>query len=537
MLLLIVALAIFAGVFQTTRSEVGSVFPGYLTFANGVVGAFYLPSWPGHQAGLSYHDRIQDQKWAKPFQWQEFTSKDFALVVLVPAVSGLLFILIGFAATLSLPTPSGKFPLLFFHFLVGIYLIFSPEVQITYYSTYFHFTVFSLLPAVMIHFALLFPEKVFEGRATYFYLVPYVVSLGLLIPYLRQFWADPVMWITAEAAVVAYLIAAYLFWIVRLALSLRKLHSERTRILARALLTGQVIAFFVPLAAAVAVFVGKLSVPLNLVAPVVLLFPIAFSMGIFWARLRESQSRLLQAEKRAALGQMLAGLAHEINNPMTFIYSNIEPLRESIGTIKEKIEYPDVKTVERLADLDSLVNDIEEGANRAKGIIDSFREFSHPNSNQRKDVDLHSLIDKSLNLLSPKWKDRVEIVRRYGGIPKYNCSEVEMGQVFVNLLTNAIDALPQGGTVSVFTDLIPPASARSEPPKIEVKIRDTGMGISKDKLARIFDPFYTTKAPGEGTGLGLATALEMVHKHQGKLEVKSEPAKGTEFTLQLPVPA
>jgi signal transduction histidine kinase len=526
-------LVVFVATIQATRTEIGKLFPGYLAFRNGVIGVYYVPTWEGRKKEMSYEERIPKSAAVEPGPLQRFTEIDFLLIVLFPAVSGLLFVLLGAALYLYLPAASGSLPLLLFHFLVGNYLILSPEAHLTYRFFGLHLALFTFLPAGMIHFSLLFPEPIKGTENRLFQALPYAASLLLLVPYLYFFLRNPSVWVVLEYVVLFYLIAAYLFWLVRLWRTLQKPYLEFNRIIARYLLLGQVLAFLVPLGAALTIFVLGIPFPVNLALPVTLLFPISIFIGVILARLRQSQMQLVQTEKWVALGSLLSGLAHEINNPMTFIYSNIEPLRETIASLKKTASRP-----EAVQELEGIADNIDEGATRAKGIIENFRYFSYPGRRRPEPIDLHRMLDQSLHLLTPKWKDRITIARKYGEIPMLEGNPGELSQVFVNLLANACDAIRErgdgtGGAIEIATRLAPPGAVGSE--GIEVRIRDNGRGISESDLSRIFDPFYTTKPQGEGTGLGLAISLQIVKNHKGKIEVQSEKGKWTEFIITLPV--
>ncbi len=360
--------------------------------------------------------------------------------------------------------------------------------------------------------------------------VPYVGSVCLAIPYLFFFERNPMRWIQAEYAVVFGVILSYLFWLGSLGYTLRRPHLEFNRIIARYLLLGQLIAFTVPLLATLAVFMFKISIPLNFSAPFVLLFPIALFLGIILGRLRQSQMQLIQAEKMATLGNLFAGLTHEINNPLTFVYSNLEPLRESLHHLKEKIlsspNPPDEETQRVLNDLDPLVDTMEEGATRAKKIIETFRSMSRSGESEVSEVDLNFLTQQSLNLLSPKWKNRIQIETHFSALPLLRLSPTEIGQVLMNVLSNAFESIPQRGVVTVTT--------RGSQKWVEVCVKDSGEGIPKSSLSKIFDPFYTTKPQGQGTGLGLAIVFQKVKKCGGTIEVKSEVGRGTEVVVRLP---
>jgi signal transduction histidine kinase len=544
-LLILITLASFGGTLTITHTKIDQPFPGYLTFQNGVVGAFYVPGWVGQKERIRYH-YISPSPQPSPApstalrtgrgegetlrrsqinELEIFSLRDYLLIVLLPAISGLLFFLLGAGLCLYLPHESGSLALLFFHFLVGNFLILSPEFHLTYRFSYLHLAVFAFIPAAMIHFAFLFPEpqKSFE-RGRFFHVLPYLASALLLIPYCHFFLQAPSTWIKIEYGVVFYVIAIYLFWLTRLAKTLRRPQLEFNRIVARYLLSGQMIAFTLPLAAVVAIFVGGFSFPLNFAAPVIILFSLSLFVGVIFARFRQSQMQLVQAEKWATVGNLMAGLAHEINNPLNFIYSNLEPLRETLQFLKKDSHS---QKVDVWNELDQLVEDMEEGATRVKSIVENFRYFSYPSQEKTEAVDLHEVLDQSLKLLTPKWKDRITIFRNYGNIPKIQSSHGEIGQVFVNLLANACEAISKEGTVQISTSYVRAKES------IEIRIRDSGVGIPKEEIAKIFDPFYTTKPQGEGTGLGLAITLQIVKKHQGTIEVKSEIQKGTEIVVSL----
>lgn len=508
---IVLSFSLFFISLKTTGAWIGRPFPGYLAFQNGVVGPYYVPGWSGPGAGMTYHEIASADRIGR----ETFSATDYVLIVLIPAVTGLLFVLLGFWLSFAFPEWGGRFPILFFHVLVGNYLILSPEFQMTYHFAYLHLILFALIPAVMIHFAFEFPER--EKRD---FKIPYSVTALLLIPYLFLFKNYPRAWIVAEYAVVAAVIGAYLFWIYRLTRILKTPHLEHNRVIARSLLGGQIAAFAVPFVAAIAIFILRLPVPLNLATPLTLLFPLSLFAGVLLGRLRQSRMQLVQTEKRAALGGLLAGLAHEINNPLNFIYANLEPLRDGIGRVPE---------ASLKKELSEIARDMEEGAKRTKAIIDNFRFFSTPERRQRQSLDAHHLLEQSLNLLSHRWqKSPIELVRRYGVIPKISGEPAELGQVFVNILSNAIDALAgKPGRIEIITS--------QDGLNAVVRIRDSGPGITPKNLSKIFDPFFTTKAQGEGTGLGLSISRETIHAHGGSVDVRSGPDKGTEFIVKLPV--
>lgn len=517
-LLLIISMGLFVSVLQSTSQKINQSFPGYLTFENGVVGAFYAPDWSAPKQGLTYHKISPVEK----DQNQIFTGRDYFLVVVLPSVAGLLFVLLGLAIFYYIPN-SSRWPLFLFHWFVGNYLILCPDFHLTYQYTKLLLIFFAMIPAAMIHFALLFPEEQKAAKKKpWMYGIPYMISLVVLIPYVALFH-QPVIWVKIEYVTFFYLVLSYLFWIGRLIRTLDRPQLNFNRIIARYLLLGQVIAFTIPLVTSLGIFLADYSFPLNFAAPLALLFPISLFMGVILGKLKRSQMELIQSEKSAALGGLLAGLAHEINNPMTFIYSSLEPLREILESIQKKSDDPAWK------DANEILNVIEEGAARSKDIIESFRYFSYPEQKENQLIDLHTVIDQSLRLLKPKCENRINIHRNYGNIPKFKCQSTEMGQIFVNILSNACYAISESGNIEISTHL--------RNGQIEISIRDTGKGMTKEVMNRMFDPFYTTKPQGDGTGLGMSITLGLVKKYGGTLDVKSEVGKGTEILLQFPVNA
>lgn len=517
--LLILSIGLFAFVIKSTSKKIDQPFPGYLTFENGVVGAFYVSEWSGPKSGLTYHQIAPENSPTT----STFTLRDFVLICVLPAICGLIFVLLGLSIFYYLPNVSGRWPLLFFHLLAGNYLILCPDFHIGHLFSYLLILCFVFIPAAVIHFALLFPEEQqFARKNRWVYAISYVLSFLIAIPYIALFY-QPQVWMKIEVIAFSYMIFSYFFWLVRLGRTIQKPQLEFNRIIARYILLGQIVAFAIPLIVGVLIFIGSFSFPLNLAAPLAMLFPISLFMGVILGRLRQSQMELVQSEKNAALGNLLAGLAHEINNPMTFIYSSMEPLKEMLTAIQNKSSTKDAAW----NDVNELMSVIEEGATRSKDIIESFRYFSHPEQKDHQSINLHEVIDQSLRLLKPKCENRINIVRNYGNIPLYTCQSTEMGQVFINLLSNACYAIPKNGHIEI--------STHADSKWIEISIRDTGTGMSKDVMNKMFDPFYTTKPQGDGTGLGLSITLGIVKKYGGILSAKSEIGKGTEILLQLPV--
>ncbi len=265
-----------------------------------------------------------------------------------------------------------------------------------------------------------------------------------------------------------------------------------------------------------------------------------------YQELKETQVQLVQSEKMASLGQLVAGIAHEIKNPLNFIYGNTDFLKKYVGKLRDLIQFyeerPDLdEGTKRNAeafreelnyafvteDLDRLIENFEEGAERIHAIIGDLRAFSRMDVDQTRAVDIHEPLDLALNLLQNEYRDRVRLHREYGALPKVECHPGRMSQVFMNLLSNACQAIPDEGDIWIRT--------QSQNGSVVIEIEDNGQGIEEKHLGKVFEPFFTTKPVGQGTGLGLSISYGIVQQHSGSISVESERQQGTRFRIELPV--
>jgi two-component system NtrC family sensor kinase len=262
-------------------------------------------------------------------------------------------------------------------------------------------------------------------------------------------------------------------------------------------------------------------------------------------KLSEAHDQLLQSEKMASIGQLAAGIAHEINNPVGFVNSNMGSLQNYVGTLFGVLaEYeqaaaahpalaPQLAALRQRADLDFLKEDVTDlvresmdGLKRVKDIVQALKDFSHVGETEWQIADLHAGLDSTLNIVSNELKYKATIEKHYGVLPPIKCLASQLNQVFMNLLVNAGHAIKERGTISISTG--------AADGWVWVAVADTGGGIAPEHLNRIFEPFFTTKPVGSGTGLGLSLSYGIVNKHGGKIEVASELGKGTRFTVRLP---
>ncbi len=277
-------------------------------------------------------------------------------------------------------------------------------------------------------------------------------------------------------------------------------------------------------------------------------------VSAYTKELKETQSQLIQTEKMSSLGQMVAGIAHEINNPVNFIGGNIDYANQYIQDLADLVtlyqEYypnPPDAILERIEDIEleflredlpKTLSSMKMGADRIREIVVSMRNFSRSDDGKMKSADIHEGIDSTLVILNHRLKQGIQVIKQYGKLPAVECYPAQLNQVFMNIISNAIDALEEvknadkgySPTIWISTEIAADNT-------VTVKIRDNGPGIASASAQQIFDPFFTTKSIGKGTGLGLAISYQILAKHEGKIEVNSQIGQGTEFVITLPIAA
>jgi len=280
-------------------------------------------------------------------------------------------------------------------------------------------------------------------------------------------------------------------------------------------------------------------------------------LNIAMNTLKEAQTQLVESEKMASLGQLTAGIAHEINNPINFVTSNVNPLKrdiamiidtlnqfeelalgdgvdletkkQKIAALKEDIEYDYLMT-----EIDYLLKGISEGSERTAEIVKGLRIFSRVDEDDLKKVNIHEGIDSSIIIVNSLLNDKIKIEKHYGELPLVDCYPGKLNQVFLNIISNGIHAINKhfdgktGGVISVSTK-------QSDDSHVQIRIKDNGMGMDDQTAKKIFEPFFTTKEVGEGTGLGLSIVYNIVRKHNGTIEVNSKPGEGAEFIITIPI--
>jgi signal transduction histidine kinase len=274
--------------------------------------------------------------------------------------------------------------------------------------------------------------------------------------------------------------------------------------------------------------------------------------------LKTTQEQVIQSEKFAALGVLIAGIAHEINNPINFIQTSITALQKDfqdlktfIQIIEEQREIPEraslpgeLDKIKSELEFDTLVDEmstlfanIHEGIRRTQDIVSSLRILARQDDKTTEDVDIQTIIDASLNVMSNRMKNRIQVKKTYAQIPKLNCKPGKIGQLFTNIISNAIDALDKESQpkkpacIFIRTQL----ARQNDDTYIAVHITDNGSGIPEPLISKIFDPFFTTKDVGKGTGLGLYISQGIAKDHKGHIQVESSPSGGSTFSVFLPI--
>jgi signal transduction histidine kinase len=281
------------------------------------------------------------------------------------------------------------------------------------------------------------------------------------------------------------------------------------------------------------------------------------------SEIKQLQRQVLQTEKLASIGQLAAGVAHEINNPTGFIHANLfqmseylqdlqsywdrvddlqkavadgdpqaaKEASEQLGRVCQEIDFDFIRN-----DFTKAVRESQEGSERIRHIVQDLKDFSHQDTGERLLADVNQCVDSTANIVWTMMKHSVVLEKDYDELPEVSCYPMQLKQVFMNLLVNAYQAIEEAITTPGETGVIRVVT-RVQGGGVSISISDTGAGISKANLQRIFDPFFTTKESGEGTGLGLSIAFGIVREHEGMLDLESAEAGGCDFVIRLPLRA
>lgn len=252
--------------------------------------------------------------------------------------------------------------------------------------------------------------------------------------------------------------------------------------------------------------------------------------------LKEKEKQMVQTEKLASLGMLVVGVAHEINNPIGYVSSNMETLNDYVNLLKKVFEthkelVASLPTEDGLdyvlEDIDHIFSDTLTGFQKIQEIVQNLKDFARVDQSQKTEADINAGIDFVLKMIKGKLTKNCLIRKDFSQLPSIKCYPGKLNQVFMNLLINAAQAIPEVGTITIKTEALDAY--------ISIQIADTGMGIPQENLSKLFDPFFTTKPVDQGTGMGLSISYGIIQEHGGSLEVDSKVGKGTTFTIRLPI--
>ncbi|HCU26119.1 MAG TPA: hypothetical protein DF383_13975 [Deltaproteobacteria bacterium] len=530
----------------------GREIPALLAIPNGEVGAFSHSSWQ-NSPNLTYHDRLlslerQGESFAIRLQrgqktWELRRSptllagQAFLTVAVIPLFCSLIYGLFGLWLYRRQQDLSHPETLAAFNFCIALYLACIFDFHSSHRLTWIYLFSFCVLGFLIHRLAIQFPIPVQNSKLSKIYgSLSLALGASIALPYLWTFSKKQSSWSFWEGLLILYTIAGYLLWTGRLAWLSRRPLQAYLKGLSRYLFWGNLGAFLIPAATGLALLFWNRAFPANYAIPFTLLFPLSLALATLLAMLADSRARLLQSEKMAAVGSLLGGMSHELNNPLNLISANLDLLKDYLQFLSriplpaEPLYRGQIKAQEVLKESAEIAADMENGLHRSQEILQLLKKTARAEEAPRELFSVEAVLQEALKYLET----------RCPNIKAVLSSELPAGaalrlprtlflEVLMNLLANAYDALSFPAAPQAIRIVL-----QSGPDADLLGILDKGCGISPDLLGRIRDPFFTTKTPGNGTGLDLALVERWVRSWQGNLEIRSKPGQGTEIWIKLP---
>ena len=549
---LMALLVIVAGSWSAFHAY-GKLFPSFLSMANGEVGALHPPRWTDGKA-LAYHDLVlsldsdgekargvflhQGQTLSLDLSLKPLQGTEFFIVAVLPILCALFYWISGLFIYRYQKNLAHRHSLLAFHLCLSIYFASLFDFHSSHLLSLVFLLSFVAISILLYQLALSFPLAL-EPEKRYKKLKVGLSVLGCLLalPYLFLFFQKNPTWLVSEKALLIYAAGAYILWLLRIFLLSRKPLAPFLRSFSRYLFWGNLSAFLVPFAVGMTFFIVKRALPFQYVVPLTLLFPAFILLATLLALFKDSQMRLVQAEKMASLGNLMSGIAHEINNPLNFLSANLDTLKSYLHFLKSNLGHPEARYRDRmnaheiLEESEVMASEMENGLNRIEDIIRLLKKMIRGEEMPTETFLVQEAVDEAIGFLAlshPNLKNWVYCEISQGATLRL--PRTIFLEVLLNLLSNALYALkdlpqkPQAISIYFY----------HEATHAVLAVIDQGCGISSQDLPRVKDAFFTTKPVQQGMGMGLALVERWVQAWRGTLEIKSELGKGTEVWIKIP---